>query len=134
MESRNYVYYQPNKKALKDNYGDCQIRCMSKVLNKSWLDTFDSLIPFMREEQVNGIFNGDLASRHRIMEKLGFKYSGVSNKRGSKRPTVKEFAGKHKEGTYVLMVANHVVACVDGKFYDTWDSGRCCLYGYYEKV
>ena len=28
-----YKYYQPNKKDLKDKYGDCTIRALSKALN-----------------------------------------------------------------------------------------------------
>ena len=29
---KRYVYYQPNKKDLKDKVGDCQIRALSKTL------------------------------------------------------------------------------------------------------
>lgn len=70
----------------------------------------------------------------RYLEEHGFEYVGISNKKGSKRPTVESFTKDHKEGTYFLSVANHVVASVDGNFYDTWDSGDCCLYGYWEKI
>ena len=62
-----------------------------------------------------------------------FEYVGISNKKGSKRPTVESFTKEHKEGTYFLSVANHAVASVDGYFYDKWDSGDCCLYGYWKK-
>ncbi len=27
----------------------------------------------------------------------------------------------------------HEIACVDGKYYDTWDSGWCKLYWYFKK-
>lgn len=30
MASRNYKYYQPNEKDLKDNYGDCVVRALTK--------------------------------------------------------------------------------------------------------
>ena len=59
---------------------------------------------------------------------------GKANKKGSKRPTVDSFAKDHPNGSYILSVANHVVAVVDGKYYDTWDSGYKSLYGYYEKT
>ena len=39
----------------------------------------------------------------------------------------------HPTGRYIVTVAHHVVAVVDGKYYDTWDSGEKSLYGYYEK-
>ena len=30
-----YKYYQPNKKDIKDEYGDCVIRAFTKALDKS---------------------------------------------------------------------------------------------------
>jgi hypothetical protein len=129
---KRYVYYQPNYKDLKDEVGDCQIRAFSKVLELSWLEAFDLTTPLCRELQTYTIFGCDLKKTKEAMSKLGFEYTGISNKKGSKRPTVDEFAKKHPIGKYILSVANHVVACVDGKYYDTWDSGYKCLYGYYE--
>lgn len=31
MASRNYKYYQPNDKDLKDQYGDCVVRALTKI-------------------------------------------------------------------------------------------------------
>ena len=36
MASRNYKYYQPNEKDLKDEYGDCVVRALTKVTGKTW--------------------------------------------------------------------------------------------------
>ena len=129
----NFKYYQPNDKDLKDNYGDCTIRALSKALDCTWLEAFDLTIPFCREYQCSNIFNLPSQTEREIMAKLGFEYTGISNKSGTKRPTVKSFALSHKTGTYILNVANHEVACVDGIYYDTWDCGSKSLYGYYTK-
>ena len=131
--SRRYVYYQPNKKDLKDKVGDCQIRAFSKVLDMTWLEAFDLTIPICRELQTYTIFDCDLVKTKEAMNRLGFEYTGISNKKGSKRPTVESFAKDHPKGKYIVTVAHHVVAVVDGKYYDTWDSGYKSLYGYYEK-
>lgn len=131
MGKKRYCYYQPNGKDLKDEYGDCQIRALSKVWGLSWLEAYDRTIPVCREEQVIGVFDAPAYIRKRFMEKLGFTYTGVSNKRGTKRPTVDGFAKDHPTGRYILNVANHEVACVDGKYYDTWDCGDCSLYGWF---
>lgn len=130
-KSRNFVYYQPNKKDLKDNYGDCTIRALTKALSLTWLEAFDLTIPYCREYQCSNIFNLPSSIERIILDKLGFEYTGISNKKGTKRPTVQQFAASHPEGTYILNVANHEVTCKDGYFYDTWDSGNCSLYGYY---
>lgn len=128
-----YVYYQPNKKDIKDKFGDCQIRALSKALDCTWLEAFDKAIEVCREEWVSLIFDAPVPIRKRMLDKLGFDYHGVSNKTGTTRPTVDSFAKDHPKGTYILNVAGHEVACVDGKYYDTWDCGHKSLYGYFER-
>lgn len=127
-----YKYYQPNDKDLKDKTGDCQVRALSKALNISWLEAFDLTIPICRRLQTYTVFDGNHEKTVEAMQDLGFVYTGVSNKKGTKRPTVKSFAASHKSGTYILKVSHHVVACVNGEYFDTWDSGHKSLYGYYE--
>lgn len=133
-DSRYYKYYQPNDKDHKDQYGDCQIRALSKALGKTWVETFDLVYPICREKQIMDIFCCELNTTKEAMSELGFEYVGVTNKKGTKRPTVEEFAKNHKEGVYIAKVAHHVVAVVDGLFYDTWDSGYKPMYGYFKKV
>ena len=133
-KAKLFEYYQPNDKDLKDQYGDCQIRALSKALGLTWLETYDAIAPICREAQLLGIFDAPAKVRNELVKKLGFTYTGVSNKRGTKRPTVWKFAKDHPTGTYILNVANHEVACVEGKYYDTWDCGECSLYGFYTKL
>ena len=128
--SKNYKYWQPNKRDLKDKYGDCVIRALTKVLNKEWQEVFDDLVPIARELQC--MPNGKPCFE-KYLKDNGFIYHGISNTKGTKRPTVDRFTKDHKKGTYFLRVANHVVASVDGYYYDTWDSGHKPLYGYWEK-
>lgn len=130
---KRFVYYQPNDNDLKDKAGDCQIRALSKALNKTWLETYDQVHEICRKYRRTLPFSGDLDTRKKMPDEFGFDYHGVSNKRGKKRPTVAGFAKEHPAGTFVLFVANHVVACVDGQYFDTWDCGECSMYGYYEK-
>ena len=131
--SKRFVYYQPNEKDLRDKYGDCTIRALTKALDITWLEAFDLMIPFCRREQITNIFGGELALRKKVMAEIGFDYVGITNKKGSKRPTVDSFAKDHPTGTYICNVANHEVTIVDGKYYDTWDSGDCSMYGYFER-
>ncbi len=49
MSKKRFVYYQPNKKDLKDKVGDCQVRALSKALGLSWVEAFDITIPICRE-------------------------------------------------------------------------------------
>lgn len=125
-----YRYYQPNRKDIKDNYGDCVIRALTKVTGKEWLEVFDEITPISREMQIP--FNCKPCYAE-YLKRNGFAYTGISNKKGSKRPTVSSFAKSHQIGVYYLKVANHCVAVVDGHYFDTWDSGYKSLYGYWSK-
>ena len=130
MASRNYKYYQPNKKDLKDTYGDCVIRALTKLTGKEWPQVFDELIPIAKEYQC---MPNNKPCYETYLKQNGFTYKGISNKKGTKRPTVDRFAKDNPEGLYFLIVANHVVAVVDGIYYDTWESGSKSLYGYWSK-
>lgn len=130
MSKRRYTYYQPNDKDLKDNYGDCAIRTICKAENLSWLDAYDMMYRLSREVQCP--MNCKYGFEH-ILKSNGYVYTGISNKKGTKRPTVDSFTKEHLEGTYVLIVANHYVCSKDGYYFDTWDSGECSMYGYWVK-
>lgn len=47
--NKYYKYYQPNKKDIKDKYGDCTIRALTKVLDKTWLEVYDLVSPYERD-------------------------------------------------------------------------------------
>ena len=128
-----FVYYQPNAKDIGNEYGDCTIRALTKALGCTWIEAFDLTIPICRREHVANLFDAPAKIRKQFLDELGFDYTGVSNKRGTKRPTVWEFAKSHSKGTYICNVAHHEVAVVDGKYFDTWDSGDCSMYGYFER-
>jgi len=129
MKSKEYKYYQPNKKDIKDTTGDCVVRALTKATGKDWLQVFEELIPIARELQC---MPNDKKCYTEYLKAQGCVYNGISNKAGTTRPTVASFARKHKHGTFVARVANHLVAIVDGHFYDTWDCGYKSLYGYWE--
>lgn len=132
--SSNYVYYQPNELDKQDRYGDCTIRALSKAFDCSWKEAFEKQVPYCLKYQVASAFDCPANQAKIILKELGFEYHPIKLSKGSKRPTVSSFAREHTTGRYILNVARHVVAVVDGKYYDTWDSGNKCLYGYYELV
>lgn len=132
--SSNYVYYQPNELDKHDRYGDCTVRALSKAFDCSWKEAYEKQIPYCLKYQVTSTFDCPASQAKIILKDLGFEYHSIKVSKGSKRPTVSSFAREHTTGRYILNVARHVVAVVDGKYYDTWDSGNKCLYGYYELV
>lgn len=131
---KRFQYYQPNKLDLEDKFGDCTIRALSKALDVTWLEAFDKTIPLCREFQLMPNYMFFAKSAKKTAEALGLEHHTISNKKGTKRPTVNSFAKDHPTGRYICKVAHHVVAVVDGKYFDTWDCGNKSLYGYFEVV
>ena len=128
MKTRN-KYYNPNPNKLET--GDCVVRALCKATEKDWDTIYKELFEIGFELKV--MPNADEAWKHYLKE-LGFIEHKISNKKGSKRPTVESFASSNKKGVFVLRVANHVVTCADGYYYDLWDCGDSSIYGYWDLV
>lgn len=129
---KKYVYYQPNKKDLKDRQGDCTIRAMTKFFKMTWVEAFDALVGYARENQtlINSLSNIKL-----YMEKLQIPYTTVYKPKARKKMTVEDFAKQYKDGVYMLYIrvgyGTHLVTVENGQYFDTWDCGDRYVYGYW---
>lgn len=112
-----YANYNPNPKAAR--VGDCVIRAVSKVLNQEWERTYIMLA-------IYGFMLADLPSANhvwgRYLKDNGFRRSLIPDKCPACY-TVKDFCEEHQKGVYLLALNGHVVAVVDGCYFDSWDSG-----------
>lgn len=129
-KSTRWKYFQPNKKDLKDKYGDCVIRAIAKATEKEWLEVFDELIPYARE--IQAIPNSKTVYEKYLAD-IGFTWHGIKAVKGKKKPTPQTFYKDYPNGTYILRLAHHLVTVVDGYFYDKWDCGTHSVYGYWTK-
>lgn len=127
MKTRNR-YYNPNP--MKHDTGDCVVRSLCKATDKDWDTVYRELFDIGFELKV---MPSSDETWKKYLEQHGFIQHKVSNRKGSRRPTVNGFATNNKSGTFVLRIANHVVTCVDGYYYDLWDCGDSSVYGYWEK-
>lgn len=112
-----YVSYNANPIAKRGN--DCTIRAISTVMEKPWEDVYMEICLYgLRMYDMpssNAVWGSYLTdqgfSRHIIPNTCPHCY------------TVKQFADDHPRGSYILALHGHVVACIDGKYIDSWDSG-----------
>lgn len=121
-----WVKYQPNPKQYKT--GDCTIRAYTKAENLSWEDAYDMA-------SNAGMEVAALPDDNKVVELMmveRFKYSKTRLKK-DERITVNEFCIANPTGTYVLKMRGHLVAVVDGLFYDSWDCGNKKITEYYSK-
>ena len=116
------IYFNPNP--LKKSTGDCIIRAICAVTNMSWKDAFMLLA-------ARALSMCDMPSSNEVwmsvVEDLGFtKYSTCCQ-------TVQEFCDDHPVGTFILGTGSHVIAIIDGDYYDSWDSGTRMPIVYFKK-
>lgn len=113
-----YRYYNPNPRNTK-NIGDCTVRAVSKALGVSWNTAYFDLA-------VQGYLLADMPSSNMVMNAYlhanGFKRYVIDNTCPNCY-TIRQFTEDHPYGTYILGTGNHVVAVIDGCYYDAFDSG-----------
>jgi len=113
-----YINFNPNPK--QKRVGDCVIRAICKVLDMDWDDVYIQLC-------LQGFKMKDMASSNPVwgsyLKQRGFLQVTIPNTCPDCF-TVDDFCKEHPEGVFVLGTGTHVVAVVDGDYYDAWDSGK----------
>ena len=132
MGNSFYKYYQPNKKDLKDECGDCSIRALTKYFGVEWLDIFDGLVKYSRITQ---FMPNNLTNIQKYLDDKCVPYVKCYNPKARHKTTVLDFAKAHKEGKYIIYCrvgyGTHLVCLDNGVYYDTWDCGDRIVYGYW---
>jgi hypothetical protein len=121
-----FKFLNPNPK--NNLTGDCVIRAISIVTNKSWDYTYLALALYGYEHK-------DMASSNNLWDDYlydnGFNRYIIPNE--CRCYTVRDFCYDHPRGIYMLATGTHVIAVVDGDYYDTWDSGNEIPIYYFKK-
>ena len=122
-----FVFFNPNPD--EKRVDDCTVRAIAKAMNTVWDKTYLALC-------VEGLRVHDMPSANSVwgsyLKANGFKQHALPDT-CPECYTVAAFADEHTQGTYVLALSGHVVAVVNGDYYDTWDSGDEVPVYYFEK-
>lgn len=96
--------------------GDCVVRALSIALNHSWKETYLSLC-------ITGFVECDMPSANHVWGKY-LEENGYYCQRVDGWRTVRQWADALADGNYILATGSHVIAVMDGDYYDAWDSGN----------
>lgn len=120
-----YIFFNANPSASR--VGDCTIRAIATATQQNWEAVYIAVC-------IYGLALHDMPSANRVwgdyLESLGWKREMIEERGYS----VADFARDHKKGAYILAISGHVVACVDGNYIDTWDSGQEIPVYYWRKA
>lgn len=130
MEENNcFEKYNANPKGKQ--VGDCTVRAISKILDEEWEKSYAEIC-------LQGFIMCDMPSANHVwgayLRKKGFK-RGLINNECPDCYTVKDFCRDNPRGRFLLSISGHVVTVIDGKYYDTWDSGdQVPIYFWYKEI
>lgn len=130
-ETKYFSFMQPNptEPQNKSVKGDCVVRAFAIAADLTWLEAFDLLT-----ENARKTYNipTDKHNYRTVFEAYGFAGKSIGLTKDRKRFTVEGFCKTHQKGRYILKVAHHLTAVVDGVCYDTWNTANKCVYKYWE--
>jgi len=122
-------YIFKNQNPYNNLVGDCVIRAISLANDTDWDTTYLGIIS-------TGYELKDMPSSNSVwstyLKKNGFSRYIIPNTCPDCY-TIKDFCIDHPNGTYILATGSHVVAVIDGNYYDTWDSGNEVPIYYFKK-
>lgn len=114
----SFIFYNPNPAGRL--VGDCTIRAICKLTNQDWDTVYagTAFQGFIRKDMPSGNSTwGSYLRRH------GYTRHIIPNTCPDCY-TVIDFCADNPKGRFLLAIDQHVVAVVDGDYYDTWDSGN----------
>lgn len=124
----NWVEYNENPGGKR--VGDCVVRALSRTLDQDWERTYIEIC-------LQGLMMCDMPSANHVwgayLRAKGYRRAILADE-CPECYTVRDFCRDYPKGRYVLALSSHVVAVVDGDYYDTWDSGdEAPLYYWYKE-
>ena len=122
-----FEYFNPNPS--RNLVGDWVVRAISKLMDKSWDDTYLGVA-------MQGFTDKDMPSSNAVWDAYLRNNGYVKFVVPNTCPdcyTVQDFAIDHPKGKFLLATGTHVIAVSDGNYYDSWDSGAETPIYYYKK-
>jgi len=112
-----FVQFNPNPNGIYAD--DCLIRSIALVLDKSWDNVYFDIC-------LQGYLMKNMPSVNKVwgnyLRSIGFVEYPFFNVCPDCY-TVRDFCYDHPFGTFILATGSHVIAVIDGDYYDAWDSG-----------
>lgn len=136
QNTNTFVYYNANPK--NRITGDCVIRALCTGMNESYEKVYKELFEFSLK---NGYMLNDKKCYEKYLASKGWLKIPQPRKCDNTKYTGKEFCQMAQEYTFNYpsrMIASigghHIVAIVEGRVHDIWNSTSKCIGNYWRKI
>lgn len=112
-----FVRYNPNPDGLI--VGDCVIRAITAIEKRSWHDTYIDIA-------ATGLRLSDMPTANRVWGRYLLERGYSRHLLPDTCPdcyTVVDFSKDHPDGKFLVATGSHLIAVIDGDYFDAWDSG-----------
>lgn len=113
------MYAEYNNNPQNKRVGDCVVRAIAKALQKDWNEVYIDLA-------IEGYKQADsfqsMAVWGKYLKDNGWQQMLLPDTCPACY-TVRKFCSDYQQGYFVLVTGSHVIAVIDGMYFDTWDSG-----------
>lgn len=123
-----WIYGNPNPYG--KHVGDCTVRAIANATGQGWYETYFALC-------LQGAIMCDMPSSNAVttayLKRIGFRRRTIPDN-CPECYCVEDFCADHPNGTFVIGTGSHLLAVIDGKYCDSWESGRETPVYYFEKM
>ena len=112
-----FIFRNPNP--CGSYVGDCVVRALSIALDLDWYEVYMQLA-------IQGFSMCDMPTSNKVWGELLKSYGYhryIIPDTCPKCYTIRDFAGEHFKGTYIIGTGTHVCTVIDGNYIDSWNSG-----------
>ncbi len=107
--------------------GDCQVRALATARGIAYEEAWELLYKLQGEKRTSAFCLTEALDSED--PRFGVEaFLSFPAKKGSRRMNGLTFCFTHGSGSFILKMAHHVAAVVDGQLYDTWNSTHNCVY------
>lgn len=120
-----YKYLNVHPKGLR--VGDCVKRAITLVAGIDYMEVSKELNRYKKVSKCP-YFNSNKNCEGYVEKVLKLNKISFPAVSGKPRMNGTRFCEAFPKGRYILRMAKHWTACVDGIIYDTWDCSEKCVY------
>ncbi len=128
MVKEIYRYSNPHPEG--KHVTDCVVRAITIAVEGDYLEVRKHLNRIKKELKETSYKNRKFMNKYTKLN--GWKKISFPAIKGQPRMRGTDFVKLYPKGTYILKLAKHVVAVVDGVYLDTWDCTEKMIYNAWE--